>query len=115
MIFVLEDVNKKQLNNILQGALCMVHYAVYEGFGIPLVEAAKNLCPVITSNNEIYREVGEMISVDTKDSSLLEKEVEKLLNSNIEGRKKIIKTQFNSIKKHHWDIIVKRLEKILKT
>jgi len=115
MIFVLEDVNKKQLNNLLQGALCMVHYAVYEGFGIPLVEAAKNLCPVITSNNEIYREVGEMISVDIKDSSLLEKEVEKLLNGNIEVRKKIIKNQFNSIKKHHWDIVVKRLEKILKT
>ena len=61
------------------------------------------------------REVGEMISVDIKDSSLLEKEVEKLLNSNIEVRKKIIKNQFNSIKKHHWDIVVKRLEKILKT
>ena len=56
--FILEDVTKENLNNLLQGALCLIHYSVYEGFGIPIVEASKNLCPVITSNNEKYDEVG---------------------------------------------------------
>ena len=102
------------LNNLLQGALCMIHYSVYEGFGIPIVEASKNLCPVITSNNEIYNEVGKMITVDIRDPLLLGKEIEKLLNNNIKTRKDIIETQFNSIKKHNWNFIVQRLENILK-
>ena len=65
--------------------------------------------------NEIYREVGEMISVDIKDSSLLEKEVEKLLNGNIEVRKKIIKNQFSNfsiyfiIRCYYWTKILSSL------
>ena len=114
MIFILEDVKKEHLNNLLQGALCMIHYSIYEGFGIPIVEASKNLCPVIISNNEIYDEVGEMITVDFRDPLLLGKEIKKLLNSNIETRKKLIETQFNSLKKHNWDSIIQRLEEILK-
>ena len=114
LIFILEDVTKEHLNNLLQGALCLIHYSVYEGFGIPIVEASKNLCPVITSNNEIYNEVGKMITVNIRDPLLLGKEIEKLLNSNIKTRKDIIETQFNSIKKHNWNFIAKRLENILK-
>ena len=31
MIYIFEDVNKEHLNNLLQGALCLIHYSVYEG------------------------------------------------------------------------------------
>ncbi len=65
------------------------------------------------ARDKIYDEVGEMITADITDPLSLGKEIKKLLNSNIETRKNIIETQFNSIKKHNWNLIVQRLEHIL--
>lgn len=38
------------LKSLYAGAVCMIYPSFYEGFGLPVVEAALQRCPVITSN-----------------------------------------------------------------
>ncbi|MCC5908546.1 MAG: glycosyltransferase family 4 protein [Balneolaceae bacterium] len=47
---VFENVDDQQLNTLYQHALCLVYPSLYEGFGLPVLEAMSNGCPVITSN-----------------------------------------------------------------
>ena len=91
-----------EVNYILQGALCLVQYSTSEGFGIPLVEAAKNNCPVICSEIEIFREVGSFITVDPNDSKSLIQKVLFLLNQDLDSRKELIFKQFATVKRHNY-------------
>ncbi|WEK19179.1 MAG: glycosyltransferase family 1 protein [Candidatus Pedobacter colombiensis] len=46
-----------QLNMLYKNALCFVFPSLYEGFGIPILEAFKNNCPVILSNCSCFPEI----------------------------------------------------------
>lgn len=48
----------KELHNVIASALAMVYVSVFEGFGIPLVEAMYCDTPVVTSNVSSMPEVG---------------------------------------------------------
>ncbi|MGB0383974.1 MAG: glycosyltransferase [Ardenticatenaceae bacterium] len=43
-------VSDQQLETLYQQALMLVYSSLYEGFGIPPLEAMSSGCPVITSN-----------------------------------------------------------------
>jgi len=43
---------------LLQNALCLVWPSLYEGFGLPVLEAMSFGAPVITANNSSLPEVG---------------------------------------------------------
>jgi glycosyltransferase involved in cell wall biosynthesis len=45
------------LSSLYRGALAMVYPSLYEGFGIPLLEAMSFGCPVVCSNTSVFREV----------------------------------------------------------
>lgn len=47
-----------ELQVLYQNALCFVFPSYYEGFGIPILEAFANQCPVILSNTSSFPEVG---------------------------------------------------------
>jgi glycosyltransferase involved in cell wall biosynthesis len=46
------------LNALYQKAIVFVYPSLYEGFGLPILEAFKNNCPVAMSNTSCFREVG---------------------------------------------------------
>ncbi|WP_109695476.1 glycosyltransferase family 4 protein [Chitinophaga deserti] len=46
-----------QLNTLYQQAMAFVYPSLYEGFGLPILEAFNNQCPVITSNTSCFKEV----------------------------------------------------------
>lgn len=45
-----DNIDDEELNTLYQNALCLVYPSLYEGFGLPVLEAMSNGCPVITSN-----------------------------------------------------------------
>jgi glycosyltransferase involved in cell wall biosynthesis len=56
---LLGHVAQEALPAIYQGATLVLHPALYEGFGLPVVEAMASGVPVITSNTSALKEIGE--------------------------------------------------------
>lgn len=46
-----------ELNTLYKNAICFVYPSLYEGFGLPILEAFKNNCPVLLSNCSCFPEV----------------------------------------------------------
>lgn len=46
-----------QLNTLYKNAVCFIFPSIYEGFGIPILEAFKNDCPVLLSNCSCFPEI----------------------------------------------------------
>jgi len=52
------NVTDEELKVLYQHALAFVFPSLYEGFGLPILEAFKNNCPVIASDHACFREIG---------------------------------------------------------
>lgn len=52
------QVNDSRLKNLYEKATLFVYPSLYEGFGLPLLEAFHNNCPVAVSNTSCFPEVG---------------------------------------------------------
>ena len=87
-----------------QNAFCFVLPSLYEGFGIPILEAMSNNCPTIISMNSSLPEVGGEASLyfDPKSSEdLLEKMVALYKNKGL--RKELITKGKKRVKDFSWD------------
>lgn len=51
-------INDNTLTRLYQNAICFVFPSLYEGFGIPILEAFSCKCPVVASNTSSLPEVG---------------------------------------------------------
>lgn len=47
----------EQLNTLYKKAMCFIYPSLYEGFGLPILEAFKNNCPVLLSNCSCFQEI----------------------------------------------------------
>jgi len=52
-------VSEEELKNLYEEAVCFVYPSLYEGFGIPILEAFSSNCPCILSNASCFPEVAE--------------------------------------------------------
>ncbi|WP_304152545.1 glycosyltransferase family 1 protein [Megamonas hypermegale] len=68
-------VNDEELVALYKYASCFVYPSLYEGFGIPPLEAMVFNCPTIVSNIEVFKEVysNDVIICDNNDFNLLNK------------------------------------------
>lgn len=57
-IHTLGYVDNKQLSSLYEYASCFVFPSIYEGFGIPILEALSHHTPVVTGDNSSLREAG---------------------------------------------------------
>jgi glycosyltransferase involved in cell wall biosynthesis len=92
------------LAQLYKKALVFIFPSLYEGFGLPVLEAMQCNCPVLLSNNSSLPEVGGTAAAyfDPFVTGALKENLEKLLANN-EEREKMIEQGLQQIKKFNWD------------
>jgi glycosyltransferase involved in cell wall biosynthesis len=77
------NVNDAHLNYLYQQALLFVYPSLYEGFGLPILEAFKAQCPVLLSDTDCFREISADSTAFFSPHSLddLTHQIENLINN----------------------------------
>ena len=97
------NIDTEKLNKIYNLSFCLLYPSSYEGFGIPLLEAMKAGCPVISTNKSSIPEVCEnsaiLVNKITKDKFI--EAINSLQNKNFKA--KLIKKGLLQAKKFNWN------------
>lgn len=102
-----------------KNALCFAWPSLYEGFGLPILEAMKLGCPVITSNVSSLPEAGgdAALYVDPKDTSDIVDKLDRVLTDST-LRKEMIEKGHKQVQKFSWEKSAKEtlavLEQVVK-
>lgn len=110
----LEGINDEELAVFYKHALCYVLPSLYEGFGLPVVEAMKHGCPVITSNISSLPEAGgdAALYVDPEDvDDIAEKIVQLVKDKDL--RKDLAEKGKKQAAKFSWEKTAKETLKVL--
>jgi glycosyltransferase involved in cell wall biosynthesis len=70
-VFFLEGLQLKELASLYQSAFLFVYPSVFEGFGIPIIEALYSKTPVITSTGSCFAEAGGTASIYVKPNDIM--------------------------------------------
>jgi len=102
------------LASFYKRAIFFILPSLYEGFGLPVLEAMKQGCPVITSNVSSLPEAGgdAALYVDPTDTEDIAQKM-KLLLQDKDLRKKLTEKGFDQIKKFSWEKTAKKTLEVL--
>ncbi|MCK5081044.1 MAG: glycosyltransferase family 4 protein [Candidatus Moranbacteria bacterium] len=108
-------VSFEDLPIIYQKAQMFISPSLYEGFGIPLLEAWASQIPVIVANNSSLKEIGGegVLRFETLDSDELLKKINILLKRDT-IRKELIKKGTKRLEKFSWEKCAKKTLKLIK-
>ena len=97
-------VSNIQLASLYKKAACFVFPSLYEGFGIPLLEAMSYKCPVIASTAASLPEVGgdACLYFDPHDPNQLAKKIVEIIESD-DLRKTWVKKGLERVKQFSWE------------
>ena len=100
---IVMNADDDKLNEIYSNALMFVYPSLYEGFGMPILEAFANNCPVCLSNSSCFPEIagkaGEYFDPDKHESIL--SAIEKVLYNNSYAQELVQEGQ-NRLKMFSW-------------
>lgn len=100
---ILDNISDKSLNILYNACIIFIYYSIYEGFGLPILEALKCETPVIGSNLEVHQEIAKdsILYADPFDERQLAEKIEQLL---IHRRfaQKLAKQGAALVKKYSW-------------
>ena len=105
--------NDDILNSCYKYASVFIYPSKYEGFGLPILEAFSNNCPVVCSDNKAFREVGgEAIEYfDPNNTESMYFTLNKVLESE-ECKKTMIEKGIQQNKKFSWEKCANLTKKI---
>jgi glycosyltransferase involved in cell wall biosynthesis len=96
--------NDAVLAGLYSSAIALIYPSLYEGFGIPPLEAMAHGCPVICTNTSSLPEVvGEAAELfDPRDPNCLHTSIERVISSQ-EVRSDLIARGYQRIKGFSWE------------
>jgi len=100
----------EKLNALYSGASCLVYPSLYEGFGLPILEAFICGCPVVTSNISSMPEVAGKAAVLVNPRKV--KDIARGIREAIEKREKLIKAGLKRAKQLSWARTAKKTLKV---
>ncbi|SNR15668.1 glycosyltransferase family 4 protein [Tenacibaculum jejuense] len=114
-ILFLGGVDLQELATIYQIAKIFIYPSIFEGFGIPIIEALYSKTPVITSKGGVFPEAGgpNSIYVEPYNINELQQEINTLLN-NDEKRKEIAEKGYTFVQKFNDEAIANSIMNLYK-
>lgn len=113
-IHLIGSVDEAQLPLIVASANAIVYMSLYEGFGLPIIEAMQSGVPVITSKDTAMDEIaGDAAVLADPESSQSIADALLLVTSNSELRKKLIEAGKERVKSFSWDLAAREIYLIL--
>ncbi|MEI6228479.1 MAG: glycosyltransferase family 1 protein [Candidatus Saccharibacteria bacterium] len=109
-IHLMGYVSNEELNWLYGNALAFVFPSIYEGFGLPVLEAMGHGCPVVTFDNTSIREAGGKDAIYVKDFIEITDSIQDLMD-NPAKRARLLKSGVTRSQKFTWE---KTAECILK-
>lgn len=113
-VHFLHDVSNENLPLFYENAVCFVLPSLYEGFGLPVLEAMKYGCPVATSDVSSLPEAGgdAALYFDPEDVDSITSAISKLIDDK-SLREKLVKKGYEHIKKFSWEKSAEQVLKVL--
>ena len=98
-------VSDDELRRLYNQAQCFIFPSIYEGFGLPLLEAMTCGCPVLASDIPVFREVcGEAaIYFDPYDETSIRTTIEQFLNLDEKGKEKLQVLGYEDTQRFSWE------------
>lgn len=100
----LPHLNDEELASLYQHAEAMVLPTLYEGFGLPVLEAMRMRTPVVTSKSGAVSEISSdcALKIDPQNSEELAQGILKILSMPTDEKKKFIEQAFQHSQKFTW-------------
>ena len=114
-VLLLGRINDQQLADILASAHALCFISMFEGFGLPIIEAMKCSVPVITSNTSCMPEIAQDAAwiLDPNNIDEITKAMSTIETDKLK-RKELIEKGNRRVKDFDWEISGKKIWEIIK-
>ena len=101
---ILGFISREKLIHLYKNAVCLVYPSLYEGFGLPVLDAMSLGCPVITSKTSSLPEVGgeAVLYVNPNDEKEISASIMRMIEES-ELRNELIKKGLVQAEKFSWE------------
>ena len=113
-VLFLEGLTLDELSTLYQLAEIFIYPSIFEGFGIPIIEALYSKTPVITTNTGVFPEAGGPFSryINPYSVDELEKSICELLAITVSEKEEIVEKGYTFVQRFNDDVIAKSVMEV---